>query len=70
MNYTEKEMKSNSEFYRVYMVYQSFDESKRFKRDLFNYAKGKEDAERLDKIKCPVLGRSGEETARVAKEDP
>ena len=39
MNFTEVEIESNSQFYRVFKIKQTVDETKRFKRDLFDHVK-------------------------------
>ena len=67
MNYKEEELASNSVFYRVYQLHQTYDSSKRYRRDLFNYEQAKEKESYLKKIKCPVLGR--DTTGRAEREE-
>jgi len=69
MNFKEVEKESNSAFYRVYDIYQSIDESKRYKRDLFNYEKAKEKESQLSRIKCPFLGRREGDDRRSKPDD-
>ena len=57
MHFKEEEKESNSLIYRVYDIYQSVNDTKRFKRDLFNYEKAKEEEQYLSRIKCPLLGK-------------
>ncbi len=56
MNFKEEFVESRR-FYQVFNLFQNIDESKRYKRDLFNVDKARDKESFLAKIRCPQIGR-------------
>ena len=63
MNFKEDFVESRR-FYRVFNLFQNIDDSKRYKRDLFNVDKAREKESQLAKIRCPQIGRKQSDQSR------
>ena len=69
MNFTEVEIESNSQFYRVFKIKQTVDETKRFKRDLFDHVKAANKEKDICGIKCPLVGNGSSAAMSGSRDD-